>query len=386
MNARVARLGELVEIRGGGTPSKDVPEYWNGPIPWVSVKDFKTTEIMRTVDTITAAGVANSATNIIPAGNILVPTRMAVGKAAINKAPMAINQDIKALFPASDVSVRYLLHALLANGRVLERMATGATVKGITLDVLKALEIPLPSLEEQKRIAAILDKADQLRQKRRQAIALLDSLTQSIFLEMFGDPVSNPKQWQEATLGDVIYQASDGPHVSPQYCDDGIPFLSTRHIQRGAILWQDLKYISEEDAKLHWRKCKPQRGDLLYTKGGTTGIAAEVDFDEPFAVWVHVALLKTRQDVVQPKWLECMLNSNYCYSQSQIYTHGIANRDLGLKRMVKIKLFLPPLEAQAAFVDNCASLERLIRRCELQLVEADNLFLSLQHHAFSGQL
>ncbi|EKF39866.1 restriction modification system DNA specificity subunit [Nitratireductor indicus C115] len=167
MNIPVARLGELVKIRGGGTPSKDIPEYWDGSIPWASVKDFKTTDITQTVDSITEAGVANSATSVIPAGSILVPTRMAVGKAAINAVAMAINQDLKALFPTPGVSVRYLLHALLANGPFLERMATGATVKGITLDVLRSLEIPLPPLDEQKRIAAILDKADQLRQKRR---------------------------------------------------------------------------------------------------------------------------------------------------------------------------------------------------------------------------
>jgi type I restriction enzyme S subunit len=258
--------------------------------------------------------------------------------------------------------------------------------RSISINRFCGLTISLPPLDEQKRIAAILDSADQLRQKRRQAISLLDSLTQSIFLEMFGDPVSNPKGWAMATLGDVIHQASDGPHVSPQYSDVGVPFLSTRHVARGRIIWEDLKHISEEDAKIHWRKCKPVRGDVLYTKGGTTGIAAHVDFDEPFAVWVHVALLKTKHDVVSPKWLECMLNSNYCYQQSQTYTHGIANRDLGLKRMVKIDIFVPPMERQVEFVERTNALAHLIQQAELQSTDADSLFASLQHRAFSGQL
>ncbi|HEY9685574.1 MAG TPA: restriction endonuclease subunit S, partial [Coleofasciculaceae cyanobacterium] len=179
-------LGEIVEIKGGGTPDKSVEQYWNGSIPWASVKDFKSTELSETSDYISELGLQNSASNLIPAGTIIVPTRMAVGKAAINTIDLAINQDLKALFPKQNVFIRYLLHVLLANSIKLERQASGATVKGITLDVLRSLEIPLPPLDEQKRIAAILDQADALRKARRRAIERLNDLSQSIFYEMFG--------------------------------------------------------------------------------------------------------------------------------------------------------------------------------------------------------
>ena len=94
-----ALLGSLVEIKGGGTPRRDLPEYWGGPIPWATVKDFVTTKIDGTQESVTELGVRKSATNIIPAGNIIVPTRMALGKAAINIVDLAINQDLKALIP-----------------------------------------------------------------------------------------------------------------------------------------------------------------------------------------------------------------------------------------------------------------------------------------------
>ena len=124
-------LGEVVEIKGGGTPDKSVDAYWQGSIPWASVKDFKSNYITKTVDSITELGLNNSASNLIPAGFIIVPTRMAVGKAAINRIDLAINQDLKALFPNEKVLIPYLLHALLNNSLHLERQATGATVKGI---------------------------------------------------------------------------------------------------------------------------------------------------------------------------------------------------------------------------------------------------------------
>ena len=95
---KMVALGDIVTIKGGGTPDKSEPKYWGGDVPWASVKDFKSTEISSTIDSITDLGVVNSATNLIPAGNLLVPTRMAVGKVAINTIDLAINQDIKALF------------------------------------------------------------------------------------------------------------------------------------------------------------------------------------------------------------------------------------------------------------------------------------------------
>jgi type I restriction enzyme S subunit len=125
-----------------------------------------------------------------------------------------------------------------------------------------------------------------------------------------------------------------------------VPFLSTRHVWAGQVSWDDLKYISEEDAQVHWRKCKPEPGDVLYTKGGTTGLAARVTSALPFAIWVHIALLKTDHEKDTPSWLEAMLNSGYCHLQSQALTRGIANRDLGLTRMVNIAMYHPPMALQ----------------------------------------
>lgn len=282
----------------------------------------------------------------------------------------------------------YLMHWVRSPQFIdsMTRLATGASYPAVTDRIVKSSVIPLPPVDEQRRIAAILDKADALRRKRQRALDLLGSLSQSIFLEMFGDPISNPKSWPRLKLGDVIYKASDGPHVSPTYSQTGIPFLSTRHVQRGMILWEDLKFIDREQAEIHWKKCRPERGDILYTKGGTTGLAAAVETDEPFAVWVHVALLKLDRGKVEPLWLESMLNSEYCYRQSQRYTHGIANRDLGLKRMTKIEIYLPSMGEQKRFVNATAHLEKIRRSMSQATLKSGYLFSSLQSRAFSARL
>ena len=290
--------------------------------------------------------------------------------------------------PGKNIVSEYLAHLITMpeSQRQLLQRQVGSAQAVVNTSVLKAWEIPLPPIAQQKRIAAILDQAEELRGLRRQALGALDAIVQSIFLEMFGDPAMNSKGWTTLKLGDVIHSAKDGPHVSPAYVEDGIPFLSARHIRRGEVIWADLKFISVEDALVYWRRGKPERGDILYTKGGTTGIAKVIDFDQEIAFWVHIALLKPNHSKVEPRWLENMLNSKYCYQQSQRLTHGIANHDLGLNRMVNIELYLPPLSLQQEFARRVKAIEQLKATHRESLAQLDALFASLQHRAFRGEL
>ncbi|MCX5880292.1 MAG: restriction endonuclease subunit S [Deltaproteobacteria bacterium] len=294
----------------------------------------------------------------------------------------------KISFDTKKVNKRYAWHWLNnpPSVRKLNSLSSKTAQSALNLTKIKTFPIPLPPLTEQKRIAAILDKADAIRRKRQAAIKLADDFLRATFLDMFGDPVTNPRGWPWGTLGDFIHSAKDGPHISPQYSTNGIPFLSTRHIRPGKIIWEDLKYISREEAKRQWLKCKPEKGDILYTKGGTTGIAAVFDSDQEIAVWVHVSLLKTNHKKAEPVWLESMLNTAYCYSQSQRFTHGITNQDLGLTRMVNIKTYSPPLELQKMFSRIVAKVKYTMANHRRQKEQASNLFNSLAQRAFRGEL
>ena len=211
-------LGSIVSFKGGGTPSKDKSEYWTDEIPWATVKDFKGLTISCTQDSISKKGLKEGASNIIPAGHVIIPTRMALGKAAINTIDMAINQDLRALIPKKQIDTRYLLYSMLGLAKQIEQFGTGATVKGITQNKLAELEIPLPPLDEQRRIAEILDAADALRAKRREALAQLDALLQSTFLDMFGDPVTNPKGWEVVTGAEAFEELAYGTSTKATSC------------------------------------------------------------------------------------------------------------------------------------------------------------------------
>lgn len=310
-----------------------------------------------------------------------------IGIVKLKDSGLYVNQRVAIIRGKTQESKRYLKYVFTGeNLQKLLLQAGGAAQANLSPNSLRAMDIPLPTLPEQKRIAAILDKADAIRRKRQQAIKRADDFLRATFLDMFGDPVTNPKGWDRGSLSNLVHLVKDGPHVSPTYSVTGIPFLSTRHLRPGKILWEDLKYINRDDAEKQWRKCKPEKGDILYSKGGTTGIAVAYDSDREIAVWVHVALLKTNHEKANPIWLENMLNTSYCYAQSQFYTHGITNQDLGLTRMVNIKMYLPPLEQQQNFAQIVYKIKRMSEKSTTARTAADSLFTSLTQRAFRGEL
>jgi type I restriction enzyme S subunit len=252
---------------------------------------------------------------------------------------------------------------------------------GITSDMwslrpehFKAIYSPLPPPAEQAAIVRFLGAVDRkvnrfIRAKRR-LIEVLTEQKQAIITHAVTKGLSPsapgtrfkltgkvwvpevPAGWSAVTLRRVITRAVDGPHHSPTYVDQGVMFISARNVKVDEWSLADAKYISQADYEEFSRRIKPEVGDVLYTKGGTTGVARAVDLDFPFQVWVHIAVLKLRRGVITPAYLSLALNSTPCYQQAQLYTRGATNQDLGLGRMKDIELPLPPtLTEQEAIVE-----------------------------------
>ena len=164
-----------------------------------------------------------------------------------------------------------------------------------------------------------------------------------------------PEGWCWATLGELSWFVKDGPHHSPKYSEAGIPFISGRNVSPAGVDFATAKYISPELHAEYSKRCCPKPGDILYTKGGTTGIACVNEVEAEFNVWVHVAVIKLA-DSVSPHFVRDMLNSPRCYAQSQKLTHGVSNQDLGLTRIVTISMPLPPLAEQEEIVSEVSKL------------------------------
>ena len=236
----------------------------------------------------------------------------------------------------------------------VSEVAIGANINNIRNEHIDNLILSVGTDEENSEIVRMMKVIQRLIDERKQEVQELDKLVKARFIEVFGDPVTNSMRWYETTVGDECFYIKDGPHKSLTDIgkeNGGHPFISVRNIVNGYIDLSTARYISDDDYAEAIKKCHPEKGDILYSKGGTTGIAKLVDIDEKFANWVHVAVLKFDKTKLNGVFLENMLNGAYCYEQSQRLTKGIANRDLVLSAIAKIKLYRPPIYLQEKFAD-----------------------------------
>jgi type I restriction enzyme S subunit len=275
MKWETVNLGDVLHlIIGGGTPSKSKSEYWNGDIFWCSVKDMEDDKhyLSYTKDTITKKGLENSSANLIKAGTVITSTRMGLGRAFINKVDMAINQDLKALIPNERIDNRFLLWTIVSKRNELNMLGRGSTVKGITLDILKSIEIALPPLIVQRRIADILSAYDDLIENNQKQIKLLEEAAMRLYKEWFVnlrfpgyentkivDGV--PEGWELTTvkeMGQVITGKTPSTVIAENYGKD-IPFVKIPDMH-GVI------YPLKTEVKLSERGANTQKNKLLPPK------------------------------------------------------------------------------------------------------------------------
>lgn len=378
-------LGEIVTIKGGGTPSKSQESYWGGEIPWASVKDLKGSTLSTTQDSITELGVKNSATNVIPAGTILTATRMALGKFAINSVDMAINQDLKALFINDHLAVDrgYLFRFLESKAQFIDGEGKGATVKGITLDFLKSIQIPLPPLDEQKRIAAILDKADAIRRKRQQAIQLADDLLRSVFLEMFGDPISNPKGWKTKKLGDLVEIKGGGTPSKKEesYWGGNIPWASVKDI-KGKSLDSTIDFINQSGVDNSATNVIPQ-GTIITPTRMALGKFVLNSIDVAINQDLKALFIKPDMAIEQTFLLD-FLQSLQAYIEGE--GKGATVKGITLDFLKGINISVPPLALQKKYENLRKRLSLIQHNANSALSSCEDSFYSLSQKAFAGEL
>jgi type I restriction enzyme S subunit len=198
---KFVRLGNVAQIACGGSIDRSNSACWNGTIPWVTAKDILGARINDSLERITEFGLKESASYLLPVGSILVPASMTLENVVLNDVPVAINKDLNAIIVESpDIDRNYIHQLLLSKANNLEVCGKEGMNYGQVAETLADIEIPFLPLEEQQRIALILGKADAICKKRRAILNLADNFLHSICLDMFGEPVTNPKEWQTPSI------------------------------------------------------------------------------------------------------------------------------------------------------------------------------------------
>ncbi|MGE4589892.1 MAG: restriction endonuclease subunit S [Acidaminococcaceae bacterium] len=260
---KTIKLGDICEIVTGSTPSTLKQEYWDGSFYWVTPAEISDGDyyIEKTQRKLTEAGISSAGLRIMPVGTVLLSSRAPIGKVAITAVEMACNQGFKNFVCGEKIHNRFLYYFLKNNKHYLNSLGRGATFKEISKSIVCEIEIPLPPLEEQKRIADILDKASNLIDLRKQQLEKMDLLMKSKFIDMFGDPVTNPKGWQVQRIEELceaIFGGGTPSKSNSEYYDGDIPWVTSKdmksilisdsidHINDKAVLNSSAKYIPKQ--------------------------------------------------------------------------------------------------------------------------------------------
>jgi len=323
-------------------------------------------------------------------GDLLIGMDGDFNRARWNGGQALLNQRVcKVTAKGESLDQGYLYHFLPKALDKIHAETPAVTVKHLSVKGIRAIEIPLPPLPEQKRIAAILDKADAIRRKRQQAIQLADDFLRAVFLEMFGDPVTNPKGWIVRPLGELAKSFQNGIGKGKEYYGSGEKVANISDLYKAARFAPEeysLLDVSLEEVA----KYRLARGDLLFVRSSVKreGVAycSMYDSDEvclfgSFMIRMIVDDLKVLPEFLSlqlrmPSQRVCLVNASNTATITNISQDGLSG----------IEVVVPPISEQHAFLDKHKSILEVLRKESCFLDQSNNIFSSLSQKGFSGQL
>lgn len=313
--------------------------------------------------------------------DILFSVRAPVGSTNINNIEASIGRGLSAIRCGEKVELKFLLHYLRGNEEKIANLGTGSTFKAITIKTLKELKIPLPPLPEQQRIARLLDEADKLRQFNQQLIQKYEQLTQSLFLEMFGDPVTNPKGWEKVKLGSLgIWKSGGTPsRKNNLYFQGNIPWVSSGELNNIFIDNSIEKItnlaIEESNTKII------EKGSILLGMYDTAALKSSINTVE-ICCNQAIAYSKVKKEVVNTIFL--YFNIQIAKEYLKRIQRGVRQKNLNLSMIKNIKITLPPLDLQTQFAERVGLIEVQKQQAQEALQKSEDLFNSLLQQVFKA--
>jgi len=393
----MVKISEFCRTGSGGTPSRGVSEFYQGDIPWIKSGDLRENIVASATEFISEEAMKKSSAKIVPQGAILLAMYGAtVGRMALLGIDAATNQAVCNIVPdPSKAFTKYVYYALLNKVPEFLRNAVGGAQPNISQSIIRSTEILLPPLPEQKRIAAILDKADSIRRKRQQAIHLADDFLRALFLKMFGDPVTNPMGWEVRPLSSGLKSITAGWSANGESvpCDVGeIGVLKISAVTSGVFKPGENKRVSREDIPQGKSLVFPKRGDLLFSRANTRELVAatclvQSDLDNVFLpdkLWK----VETSQDQLLPEFLNYLLWHPKFKEKLTSQATGSSGSMLNISRgkFEEIGAIFPCIDSQRKFKSVYWRVQAIGGRVSSSRLKIGELFEVLTQRAFSTGL
>lgn len=384
MSWDIVKLGDIVKMVTGKTPPTNNIAYFEGEYLWVNPSDFRNKVILNSKRTVSEKAIQEKKCNILPIGTVLLSCIGDIGKVGILKTVGTTNQQITGLIPNNRVYSDYLYYFLIHNKSKLEALANKAVVAILNNERLRELEVILPPLETQKRIADILDAADALRQKDQELLKKYDELAQAIFINMFGDPVKNEKHWEKVKMEKLMTIVRGGsPRPIDKFLGGKYPWIKIGDATKGddVYLKSTREHIIEEG--LSKTRLLPE-GSLIFANCGVSlGFARIITFEG----CIHdgwLAFSDFDDLKINKIFLLKALNSITEYFRNSAPEGTQPNLNTGIIK--DFELILPPLELQNKFEHILKSFKAIKENAEYNLKSSNQLFDSFLLKAFNGEL
>ena len=385
------KLKDAFELQIGKTPSRNKSEYWNGVYKWVSISDIGNSEkyVYSTRELITDKGIIDSGIKVIPKGTVIMSFKLSIGKTAITTEDMYTNEAIVAFIDKKKIPIDIdYLYYLCSGSNWMQ--GVNKAVMGLTLNkaTLSEKEINIPNIEIQKKCAGNLDKIDRIIDLKKQQLDQLDLLVRSLFIEMFGDPISNPKEWKKKKCKKILTKIGSG--ATPQggsesYKEEGISLIRSMNVHNGRFESKDLAYIDEKQAQKLDNVNIKENDVLINITGASVARCCIVPSDViPARVNQHVSVLRC-SDMVNSIFL-CyqIINDSYQNLLKKIGISGGATREAITKKQIEdLEVILPPIELQNKFANFVRGTDKSKLAVKKSLEELEILKKSLMQKYFA---
>lgn len=396
MKRGCVKIGDCVDRVSKWKPKKEAPNELVKYIDTGAVCKDKKAIVKEEVQEVLGKDAPSRARQLVKEGDVLVstirPNLNGVAQVSQEWHGATASTGFSVLRPNERIDGDYLFRWLMSPFFVdtMISQATGASYPAVSNKIVCNSEIPLPPLKEQKRIAEILDEADRVRKKTQALIDKYDELAQSLFLDMFGDPVTNPKGWEVVQLGEKL--VAKGGKRLPKGADYSVsptewPYLRVADMRVNAVELSELKFLTEE-VQSQISRYTISKDDVFISIAGTIGVAGWIpdELDGCNLTENAAKIVGLREARLRKEFLSFFLNSHFVQREIEARTMAVGVPKLALFRIESLPLMLPPLELQEEFLDRLGK----IQACKIRLEQNDeggkNLFNALLQKAFKGEL
>ena len=385
------KLGEIGEICSGGTPSTRDETNFDGNIPWVTPADLSNFEgiyIEKGKRNISEKGLSSSSAKLLPKNSVIFSSRAPIGYVAIASNPLTTNQGFKNIILKEEILPEYIYYYLKKSKRLVESYASGTTFLEVSATRFSQIPVVIPPLETQQKIVSLLEKAEETKKLRAQADELTQKLLQSVFLEMFGDPVKNPHGFEIGEIGDLVIATQYGTSKKANEDGKGIPVLRMNNITyEGNWDLSSLKYIELNQKEME--KYLVYKGELLFNRTNSkelVGKSAVYKEEKPMAFAGYLIKLITESPATS-EFIAGHLNSKY----GKMYLENMAKNIVGManinaQEVQRIPILLPSREIMEKYSIIVKQIEKTKQSQKQSSLEINNLFDALMQKAFIGEL